>query len=184
MVLPKRVLYTLGKLKHYRTRLLYAHTHCCIFHIRAPRLTLVFPTEALEQGELGGVVGHGEFLEQGFDHLSHRVGAADVQSVYGASREIKRLLIFHSSCSAAFHRDGPPQVQLDLDEAGVLTIRILKDREEIHLPFISSNHRQKNILSYCDMQHVSVFQCGFCSPLQWKYCNVSVKNVRCKLQIS
>lgn len=98
---------------------------------------MVFPTEAFEQGELCGVVGHGEFLQEGFDHLSHRVGAADVQSVYGALREIKRLLIFHPSCPANFHRDGPPQVQLDLDEAGVQTIRTLKGRrkETVDLPY-------------------------------------------------
>ncbi len=111
--------------------LLYAHTHTrwCTFHIRVRRLTLVFSAEAFEQGELGGVVGHSELSHQGFDHLSHCVGAADVQSVYGAARKVKRLLTFDPSYPASFHRDGPPQVQLHLDEACVHAVSILQDRD-------------------------------------------------------
>lgn len=110
--------------------LLYTHTRWCTFRIRVRRLTLVFSAEAFEQGELGGVIGYSELSHQGFDHLSHCVGAADVQCVYGAARKVKRLLTFDPSYPASFHRDGPPQVQLHLDEACVHAGSILQDRDK------------------------------------------------------
>lgn len=134
--------HTQGVLSHYHASasLPYAQIRWCIFHIHVPRLTLIFSAEAFEQGELGGVVGHGELFQHGFDHLSHRVGAADVQGVYGATWKVKRLLTFDPSCPTSFHRDGPPQVHLHLDEACVHAARILQDRDR--------GKTQKNIQFY------------------------------------
>lgn len=46
---------------------------------------MVLAAESFVQGELGWVVGHGELVQQSFNHLLYRVGAADVQSVYRAA---------------------------------------------------------------------------------------------------
>lgn len=47
---------------------------------------MVLSAEAFVQGELGWVVSYCELLQQSLDHLLYRVGAADVQRVYRASR--------------------------------------------------------------------------------------------------
>lgn len=70
--------------------------------------TLVFPVTTLIKRKLGGTLGHQKLLEQGLDHLSHRVCAADVKCVHtstatGAGRGLGRLA----------------EVHLHLDEASV-----------------------------------------------------------------
>lgn len=109
------------------------NTHTDVFSTFSVwRLTLVFSAEAFVEGEFGRVVGDGELLEQGFDHLSHCVAVADVQGVDGAVGQVKGLLCFDSSCPSSFNSNGPPQVHLHIDEACVCATGTLHytDREK------------------------------------------------------
>lgn len=97
-------------------------------------LTLVLTATALEQGELGRIISHCEFMQQGPDDFTCRVHAANVERVYCTSGQIEGLLLLGAPTRpghfSTTHSNGPPQLQLDLDESSVHTIWILKKRQD------------------------------------------------------
>lgn len=86
---------------------------------------MVFPVAALVKCKLGRALGHQELLEQGLDHFSHGVRAADVKCVHTAVAAATG----RESPGAGRGRGGFAELHLHVNEASVNPVRLL-EREE------------------------------------------------------
>lgn len=100
-----------------------------------PGATLVILLGPLEEGELSGVVHHGELPEQGADDLAGTGVREDVQVLDGASGQVEGRAALHPRPAlprppprpplGSWHGDGTRQLQLHLDEAGEGAVLVL-----------------------------------------------------------
>lgn len=98
--------------------------------------TLALPLASLKQGELGGIVHHGELVEQSLDHLPSSCLGADVQVLGRVFGEVEgrppseppaRVILLRRGAQALTRRqrNGANQLEVNFDETRVDPVFIL-----------------------------------------------------------